>query len=185
MRYLILITCFLSFTLLFGAVSFAQENTEAPAEQSAEEQKEVVMLSEEWGKLACEAWNNDEVLSGGLFESGWAENFRKDMDFRIIEVYRKDCPDSPHVQLKFQPKDNKTVCVDSGPDFNQGYDFLMWAKTGNWVKMGEGKIGPMGGMMTGRLSFRGSMWEAMKNMGPFKNFLLLFGKVPSTTKECN
>ncbi len=61
----------------------------------------------------------------------------------------------------------------------------MWAKTANWVKMGEGKIGPMGGMATGRLRFSGSMWEAMKNMGPFKGFLLLFGKVPSSVEECN
>lgn len=143
------------------------------------------MLSEEWGKQACQAWNNDEVLTGGLFKSGWVENFRKDIDFRIIEIYRKDCPDSPHLQLKLQPKDQKAVCVGSGPDFNGGYDFLMWAKTANWVKMGEGKIGPMGGMATGRLKFKGSMWEAMKNMGPFKNFLLLFGKAPGNVAQCN
>ncbi len=66
---------------------------------AAAEPEKVVMLSEEWGRLACEAWNNDPVLFEGLFKSGWAENFRKGMDFRIIEVYRKDCPDSPHILL--------------------------------------------------------------------------------------
>ncbi|HEB71596.1 MAG TPA: sterol-binding protein [Nitrospirae bacterium] len=181
MRYLTQIACFVCFALVFANVSFAEEE----AGKQAEEQAGVVMLSEEWGKSACEVWNNDPVLSEGLFESGWAENFREGMDFRIIEIYRKDCPDSPHVQLKFQPEDNKTMCVDSGPDFNKGYDFLMWASTGNWVKMGEGKIGPMGGMATGRLRFKGSMWEAMKNMGPFKNFLLLFGKIPADISQCN
>ena len=65
MRYLIPITCFLSFTLLFANASFAQEKTDEPAE----EQTGTVMLSEEWGKQACEVWNNDKVLAEGLFES--------------------------------------------------------------------------------------------------------------------
>jgi len=181
MRYLTLITCFLSITFFFTSVSFAQEEAEKPAE----EQAGAVMLSEEWGKSACEVWNNDKVLTEGLFESGWVENYRVGKDFRIIEVYRKDCPDSPHIQLKFRPEDNKAVCVGSGQELDDGFDFLMWAKTANWVKMGEGKIGPMGGMATGRLRFKGSMWEAMKNMGPFKNFLLLFGKVSADISKCN
>ena len=47
--------------------------------------------------------------------------------------------------------------------------------------MGKGEYGPMKAMMLGRLGFDGPMLEAMGNMGPFANFLLLVGKVPSET----
>jgi hypothetical protein len=36
----------------------------------------------------------------------------------------------------------------------------------------------------GRLSFGGPYTEAMGNMGPFTNFLLLVGKVPADTTTC-
>jgi putative sterol carrier protein len=146
---------------------------------------EPVMISEEWGKGACEAWNADAVLSKGLFESGWVTNQKNNKGYRIIEMYRSDCPASPHLQLKLEPKNNSAVCVGSGKMFDKEWDFLMYAKTEDWIAMGKGEVGPMGGMMTGKLKFDGSMWEAMQNMGPFKNFLLLFGKVPSDTKTCN
>ena len=146
---------------------------------------ETVMLSEDWGKSACEAWNADAVLSKGLFDSGWVTNQKNNKGYRIIETYRSDCPSSPHLQLKLEPKDGKAVCAGSGKMFDKDWDFLMYAKTEHWVSMGKGEVGPMGGMMTGKLKFEGSMWEAMQNMGPFKNFLLLFGKVPSDTKTCN
>jgi putative sterol carrier protein len=146
---------------------------------------EPVMISEEWGKAACEAWNSDQVLSKGLFESGWVLNQKNKKGYRIIEIYRSDCPNSPHLQLKLEPKDGSAVCVGSGKMFDKDWDFLMYAKTEHWASMGKGEVGPMGGMMTGKLKFEGSMWEAMQNMGPFKNFLLLFGKVPSDAKTCN
>lgn len=146
---------------------------------------EPVMLSEDWGKSACEAWNADSVLSKGLFDSGWVTNQKNNKGYRIIEIYRSDCPTSPHLQLKLAPKEGKAVCVGSGKMFDKEWDFLMYAKTEDWVSMGKGEVGPMGGMMTGKLKFDGSMWEAMQNMGPFKNFLLLFGKVPSDAKTCN
>jgi putative sterol carrier protein len=146
---------------------------------------EPVMLSEDWGKAACEAWNTDQVLSKGLYDSGWVLNQKNKKGYRIIEMYRSDCPNSPHLQLKLEPKDNSAVCMGSGKMFDKDWDFLMYAKTEHWVSMGKGEVGPMGGMMTGKLKFDGSMWEAMQNMGPFKNFLLLFGKFPSDTKTCN
>ena len=39
-------------------------------------------------------------------------------------------------------------------------------------------------MMLGRRSFSGPYGEATGNMGPFTNFLLLVGKVPSDTTAC-
>jgi putative sterol carrier protein len=50
--------------------------------------------------------------------------------------------------------------------------------------MGEGKYGPMKAMMLRRLKFTGPKMEAMGNMGPFTNFLLLVGTVPSDTSSC-
>ena len=50
--------------------------------------------------------------------------------------------------------------------------------------MGKGEYGPMAAMMFERLGFDGPMGEAMGNMGPFENFLLLVGKVPSDTGSC-
>ncbi|MDH5639150.1 MAG: SCP2 sterol-binding domain-containing protein [Nitrospinota bacterium] len=192
MRVLYFLAVFLVFN--FGA-AFAQDPaptegetaaTTATAEgQKGSKDKKVVMLSNEWGKAACVAWNDDSVLTKGLKESGWIEGDKDDRGFRIIEIYRSDCPDSSHVQLKFVDKEEKALCVDSGPMFDKEWDFLMYAKTEHWIAMGKGDVGPMGGMMTGKLSFKGSMWEAMQNMGPFKNFLLLFGKIPSTTDTCN
>jgi len=144
-----------------------------------------VMLSEPWGQAACEAWNADAVLSEGLFESGWVTNHKNNRGFRIIEIYRSDCPNSPHIQLKLVPQGKRAECAASGPMFDKEWDFLMYAKTADWVAMGKGEVGPMGGMMTGKLKFDGSMWEAMQNMGPFKNFLLLFGKIPTSVDACN
>jgi putative sterol carrier protein len=42
----------------------------------------------------------------------------------------------------------------------------------------------MKAMMSGRLEFSGPKMEAMGNMGPFENFLLLVGKVPGGTQAC-
>jgi putative sterol carrier protein len=46
--------------------------------------------------------------------------------------------------------------------------------------MGAGEYGAMKAMMLGRLSFSGPYGEAMGNMGPFGNFLLLAGRVPGS-----
>ena len=39
-------------------------------------------------------------------------------------------------------------------------------------------------MLFGRLNFAGPKMEAMGNMGPFKSFLLLVGKVPGDWATC-
>ena len=177
MRKLILLALCL---IPFPAAALAQEPaTPAPAAIPSP------MLSEDWAKAVCAEWNKDEVLSKGLKDSGWVSTTKNNRGFRIIEIYRADCPASPHVQLKLQDKDGKAMCEGSGPMFDKDWDFLMYAETKDWVAMGKGDVGPMGGMMTGKLSFKGSMIEAMKNMGPFKNFLLLFGKIPSAVDKCN
>jgi len=146
-----------------------------------------VLMSADWGKDACDAWNRDPVLTGKLVESGWIKN-DKGRGFKVMQVYRSDCGDKPTVELRVSLKEGKATCVYGGapetakPD--SGSDYVMKAETVRWVEMGKGEYGPMAAMFFQRLGFDGPMMEAMGNMGPFENFLLLVGKVPAETGSC-
>lgn len=148
---------------------------------------EPVLMSAEWAKDACGAWNKDPVLTGKLVESGWVKN---DMGrgFKVMQVYRSDCGDKPTAEMRVSLKDGKALCVYGGaPEtakLDSSADYVMKADTGRWVEMGKGEYGPMAAMFFQRLGFDGPMMEAMGNMGPFESFLLLVGKVPSDTKAC-
>ena len=138
------------------------------------------MMSAEWAKQACAAWNADPVLTTKLQESGWIANDKK-RGFKVLQIYRSDCKDSPRVEVRIAAKDGKAQCVAGGRsesklDFD--VDYAMHAETKRWIEMGKGEYGPMRAMFFGRLSFDGPMGEAMGNMGPFESFLLLVGKVP-------
>lgn len=146
-----------------------------------------VLMSADWGKDACAAWNRDPVLTDKLVESGWVKN-DKGRGFKVMQVYRSDCGDKPTAELRVALKDGKAMCVYGGaPEtakLDGGADYVMKAETARWVEMGKGEYGPMAAMMFGRLGFDGPMFEAMGNMGPFENFLLLVGKVASDTGAC-
>lgn len=146
-----------------------------------------VLMSGEWGAEACAAWNQDPVLTGKLVESGWIKN-DAGRGFKVMEIYRSDCGATPTVELRVALKDGKATCVYGGaPEttkLDSGADYVMKAETTRWVEMGKGEYGPMKAMMLGRLGFDGPMLEAMGNMGPFENFLLLVGKVPGDTATC-
>jgi putative sterol carrier protein len=163
------------------AASFVAMIVAAPASAAP------VLMSADWAKDACAAWNNDPVLTDKLVESGWVKN-DKDRGFKVMQVYRSDCGDRPTAELRVSLKDGKAMCVYGGgldtqtPDM--GSDYVMKAETGHWVEMGKGEYGPMRAMMFGRLGFEGPKMEAMGNMGPFENFLLLVGKVPSDVAAC-
>lgn len=146
-----------------------------------------VLMSNDWAQQFCQAWNQDKILTEELQESGWIKN-DKGRGYKILQLYRSDCPQDQWVELKIQGVENKVTCTYGGavtqkPDLS--VDYIMNAETRRWLEMGQGKYGPMWGMMTGRLKFEGPKWEAMKNMDPFKSFLLLVGKVPSNTSKCN
>jgi len=148
---------------------------------------EPVMMSADWAKQACDAWNANPVLTDKLMESGWAKN-DKGRGFKVMQVYRADCEKSPRAELRVSVVDNKARCTYGGKvetqPLNTSADYEMYASTKRWQEMGAGEYGPMKAMMFGRLSFDGPMWEAMKNMGPFEQFLLLVGKVPSDASRC-
>ena len=146
-----------------------------------------VLMSEEWGKEACAAWNKDPVLTDKLAESGWVKN-DLGRGFKIMQVYRDDCKDSPRVEMRISLKDGKAICVYGGKvettKLEPKQDYVMHAETTRWLEMGKGEYGPMKAMMFNRLLFEGPKMEAMGNMGPFENFLLLAGKVPSDSGSC-
>jgi putative sterol carrier protein len=147
----------------------------------------VILMSPEWAQQACAAWNEQPALTEELGSSGWAEN-NKDRGYKVLHVYRKDCPDSPIVELRIEHREGKATCAYGGPVENQvldtDADYLMYADTRRWQEMGAGRYGPMRAMMFRRLRFEGPKWEAMRNMGPFEQFLLLVGKVDSDLTEC-
>lgn len=174
---------------------------EKPAGEAAEKATEVssetmaakpagdlpAMMSVDYIKQFCDAWNADDLMTKGLADSEWVDN-DGDKGFKIIQLYRNDCPDSPHVEMQFERQDNKAMCVYAGkvenPELDRSADYEMYADTSRWIEIGNGDYGPMKAMMFGRLKFKGPKIEAMGNMGPFKNFLLLFGKFPSDPTIC-
>ena len=145
------------------------------------------LMSPEWAHSACDAWNADPVLTGKLVESDWIRN-DKGRGFKVMQLYRSDCGEKPSAEMRIALKDGKAACVYGGAvettKLEMGSDYIMYAETPRWIEMGKGEYGPMKAMMFGRLGFEGPKLEAMGNMGPFENFLLLAGKVPSDTGAC-
>jgi putative sterol carrier protein len=148
---------------------------------------EPVLMSSDWGTAACQAWNADPVLTRDLVESGWVKN-DKGRGYKIMQVYRDDCGDRPSAELRVALVGDEAHCiyggVVQGAALDSGADYVMHASTRRWLEMGAGDYGPMKAMMLGRLSFSGPYGEAMGNMGPFTNFLLLVGKVASDAQTC-
>ena len=144
------------------------------------------MMSPDWARGMCDAWNADPTLTTKLVESGWVKN-DKGRGFKVMQIYRSDCPDSARIELRVSEKGGKAVCTYGGKaetKVDTSADYMMWAETRRWIEMGKGEYGPMRAMMFNRLTFDGPMGEAMGNMGPFEGFLLLVGKVPGDTKAC-
>ena len=143
------------------------------------------LLSPDWAKGACDAWNADPVLTGKLVESDWIRN-DKGRGFKVMQLYRADCGDKPTAEMRIALKDGKAACVYGGgvetAKLESGADYVMFAETPRWIEMGKGEYGPMKAMMFGRLEFVGAKMEAMGSMGPFENFLLLVGRVPGSTQ---
>ena len=145
------------------------------------------LMSAPWAKLACEAWNADPVLTGKLVETGWMKNDAK-RGFKVMQIYRTDCADSPRAELRIAEEAGKARCVYGGKveteKLDSSSDYVMHAETARWQEMGRGEYGPMRAMFFGRMRFDGPMGEAMGNMEPFESFLLLVGKVPGSAGAC-
>ncbi len=148
---------------------------------------EDVLMSGHWGQDACAAWNENAILTSGLAESGWVNN-DAGRGFKVLQLYRSDCFDSPTVELRIGLDDGRAMCQYGGAPqtaaLDTKVDYVMHAETRRWLEMGAGKYGPMKAMMLRRLKFKGPRWEAMKNMGPFSSFLRLVGKVGGDATAC-
>ncbi len=146
-----------------------------------------VLMSAEWAPLACDSWNQNLILTDELGESGWAEN-DGGKGYKIMHLYRNDCNASATIEMRIALQDGKANCVYGGAventELDDDVDYIMHATTERWTEMGSGEYGPMKAMMFGRLKFEGPKWEAMKNMGPFEQFLLIAGAVESDTGVC-
>jgi putative sterol carrier protein len=138
------------------------------------------LMSVDWTAQACNAWNKDAELTGGLVDK-WIKN-DAGRGYKIIHLYRSNCGDQTMTEMKIVAKDGKAICVYGGavqnPKLDLSVDYEMNATTENWHKMGTGSPGPMMAMMSGKLKFKGPKVEAMSVMGPFEAFLLLPGKIP-------
>jgi putative sterol carrier protein len=145
------------------------------------------LMSPEWGEAACEAWNNNVTLTEELGGDTWAAN-DGGKGYKVMQVYRMDCNDAPTAELQISNQDGNAICTYGGAvkssDLDKGVDYIMFAKTSNWERMGSGKDGAMKSMTFGRLKFVGPKMEAMSNMGPFGAFLLLTGDVEGSTTDC-
>ena len=144
------------------------------------------MMSAEWTAQACDAWNKDANLTGGLGDK-WIKN-DAGRGYKIIHLYRTDCGEATQTEMKIVAKDGKAMCVYGGAmqtaKMDYAVDYTMHATTERWNEMGVGEYGPMKAMMFGRLQFDGPKLEAMGNMGPFEHFLLLVGQVPAEWGGC-
>jgi putative sterol carrier protein len=154
---------------------------------TASAQAAPLLLSPEWAAQICAAWNQDPVLTQELVKSKWVGN-DGGHGYKAIQIYRNDCEQSAWVELQIAQKGELAQCVYGGKlkttKLTSGVDYVMNASTKAWVEMGKGEYGPMKAMMTTRLRFNGPMIEAMNNMAPFENFLLLVGKVEADTSAC-
>ena len=145
---------------------------------------EVVFMSEEWAESACEAWNENEELTSKLEQ--WMKN-DLDRGHKTIQIYRMDCEESPRIELRLEGTEEGVQCTRGGlaeDELDLKADYVMFANTERWEQMGAGAYGPMRGMMTRRLRFKGPKWEAMNNVGPFSGFLRLTGESPGDTSIC-
>ncbi len=153
-------------TILIGTLSYAQP----------------VFMDGDWAKAFCDVWNNTPTLVEELGKNdAWAK-----VPERKVFLYRGDCSKDKQVQLTIRNENGRAVCVYGGwkKDEKTDSDFLMYADTKRWLEMGRGEYDPMRAMMFGRLKFEGPKWVAMKNMGPFKAFLLAVDDVKSDTTRC-
>ncbi|RMA96160.1 SCP2 sterol-binding domain-containing protein [Hydrogenothermus marinus] len=138
-------------------------------------------MSPEYAKEFCDLWNKTPELTEGLAK--WAKNIKEGKEYRSIQFYRSDCggPEKA-VEVHIIPKDGKAICVYGGKAVDPNPDFQMYATDENWNSLARGEFGFMGMGIMSKMTFKGSKWEAMQNMGPFKAFLLNLGKVPHTNQ---
>ncbi|WP_457622838.1 SCP2 sterol-binding domain-containing protein [Persephonella sp.] len=139
---------------------------------------EVRFMDEIYTKKFCDLWNETPELVNDLAD--WSKD-TNGKDYRVIRFYRQDCGGvEKAVELHISHKDGKAVCIYGGKATDVKPDFLMYATDKNWNSLANGEFGVFGMGIMSKMSFEGSKWEAMQNMGAFKSFLLNLKKIDHT-----
>ena len=81
---------------------------------TAAAQGEPLLMSAPWARLACDAWNAEPALTGQLVESGWVKNDAK-RGFKVLQIYRTDCADSPRVELRIAERPGGATACPGRP----------------------------------------------------------------------
>ena len=110
-----------------------------------------------------------------LVASGWAGN-DGGRGFKVIQIVVEGTDMTAELHLDGT---GKIVKYNRGlpTKVNFDFDYKMTSTKDGWAEMATGKNGPMYHMtpFVGALSFEGPMKEAMGNMGPFAQFLIVIG----------
>ena len=110
-----------------------------------------------------------------LVASGWAGN-DGGRGFKVIQIVVEGTDMTAELHLDGT---GKIVKYNRGlpTKVNFDFDYKMTSTKDGWAEMATGKNGPMYHMtpFVGSLSFEGPMKEAMGNMGPFAQFLIVIG----------
>ncbi len=117
---------------------------------------------------------NNSSTPAELVASGWASN-DGGKGYKVLQIFVKNTDMVAELQLD---KTGKIVSSKMGATskLDLSVDYKMTATAADWKIMGTGDNGPMFHMSPlGGLSFEGPMVEAVKNMGPFENFLIQIG----------
>lgn len=148
-----------------------------------------LMMSPQWADTVCQGWNKSKPLTQDLVGRKWMDNDNK-RGYKVIHLYRTDCPKSPRVELTITAKNEKAMCTYGGKikhkKLNLDVDYLMHATLADWICMGKNDFGcgPMMAMMNGTLQFSGPKMEAMGVMTPFESFMILAGSTPADKSSC-
>ena len=118
---------------------------------------------------------NASPTAAELVASGWTAN-DGGKGFKVLQIVVEGTDMTAELHLDGT---GKIVKYHRGlpTKMNYDYDYKMSATQDGWAEMGTGKNGPMYRMtpFVGALSFEGPMAEAMGNMGPFAQFLVVIG----------
>ena len=72
-----------------------------------------VFMSNDWAGQACSAWNEDDGLTTGL-AGDWISN-DAGRGYKVIQIYRTDCPGEKKVELTIVKEEGKAKCSYGGP----------------------------------------------------------------------
>lgn len=154
---------------------------------AASSQAKPVFLSADWAAEACRLRNQDPILTKHLIDSGWMANDAQ-RGFKQVRIVRRDCAGSPPAEIRTAVLDEKASCVYGGAargtDLDLEADYLLTASTEHWAAMAAGEYGPMRSILLGILELQGPRQEAMTNLRPLREFLLLTGRVEAETGAC-